>query len=264
MSKNRKRVEVDSNWLPVKAKQSNGSELTMSSKDIADMVGSRHDKVKQSIERLATVTEKQAKEGRKPVLDEFPPMGVIPTATKPMEVYLLNERSSYIVVAQLSPEFTARLVDEWQRLKEEASKPTFTLPDFNNPIEAARAWADQLEGRQLAESTVQEQGEQLQLQAPKVKVYDTMVDEGTTLSATEAADALNLPSAQAVTKLVSNLGWIDGRTVNCIPSKKGREFLTVRWYKTNSGRRIPTYRVKTTGVAALIEVLNPIFGELSD
>lgn len=34
-----------------------------------------------------------------------------------------GKRDSIIVVAQLSPEFTARLVDRWKELEEERSRP---------------------------------------------------------------------------------------------------------------------------------------------
>ncbi|KAB2892240.1 MAG: hypothetical protein F9K32_00595 [Desulfobulbaceae bacterium] len=36
-----------------------------------------------------------------------------------MTTYHVNERDSYITVAQLSPEFTARLVDHWRELRGE-------------------------------------------------------------------------------------------------------------------------------------------------
>lgn len=79
---------------------------TMSSKEIAELLDARHDNVKRTVERLAD---------RGTI--EFPPMVEIPTATKPVEVYQLDKRSSLIVVAQLSPEFTARVVDRWQELE---------------------------------------------------------------------------------------------------------------------------------------------------
>lgn len=82
---------------------------TMSSKQIADVVDSRHDSVKRTIERLA----------EKGIIS-FTPM--VETShegagARPVEVYQVNERDSYIVVAQLCPEFTAKLVDYWQATK---------------------------------------------------------------------------------------------------------------------------------------------------
>ncbi|AXS00157.1 Rha family transcriptional regulator [Escherichia coli] len=84
--------------------------VTMTSIEIAELVGSRHDKVKQSIERLA---------GRGVIA--FPPMGEKPTAGRPASYYVFEgeqgKRDSIVVVAQLSPEFTARLVDRWRELE---------------------------------------------------------------------------------------------------------------------------------------------------
>ena len=75
--------------------------LTMTSRDIAELVESRHDDTKRSIERLA----------ERGVI-ELPPLAEIPTATKPVQVYVFSgeqgKRDSIVVVAQLSPEFTAR------------------------------------------------------------------------------------------------------------------------------------------------------------
>lgn len=92
--------------------------FTMNSIDIAALVGSRHDSVKRTIERLAdagTIT--------------LPPTVEKPTAGRPTTVYVFEgekgKRDSIIVVAQLSPEFTARLVDRWQELEAQISKPAF-------------------------------------------------------------------------------------------------------------------------------------------
>ncbi|MCX2088159.1 Rha family transcriptional regulator [Escherichia marmotae] len=94
---------------------------SMTSVEIAKLVGSRHDKVKQSIERLA--------ERR---IIQLPPMGISENInglglTQKSKHYLFEgergKRDSIIVVAQLCPEFTARLVDRWRELEEQIRKP---------------------------------------------------------------------------------------------------------------------------------------------
>jgi anti-repressor protein len=123
----------------------------MTSLEISELVESRHDKVKQSIERLAS---------RGTI--ELPPMGEVKNHLgQSVSVYQLDKRSSLIVVAQLSPEFTARIVDRWQELENKAAQTAFQLPDFTNPALAARAWADEVEQKQQLQITLQEQ-------APKV------------------------------------------------------------------------------------------------
>ncbi|EPX9810027.1 phage antirepressor KilAC domain-containing protein, partial [Escherichia coli] len=130
----------------------NSNAIKMTSIEIAELVGSRHDKVKQSIERLA---------GRGVIA--FPPMGEKPTAGRPVSYYIFEgeqgKRDSIIVVAQLSPEFTARLVDRWRELEEAAVNIPKTLP------EALRLAAD------LAEQKMQLEN-QLAIAAPKVEFAD--------------------------------------------------------------------------------------------
>nr|WP_287838013.1 phage antirepressor KilAC domain-containing protein [Halomonas sp.] len=134
--------------LNVTAQNSNP---TMSSREIAEVVESRHDNVKRTMESLQergliafTQTEEK-------------------TAGRPAAVYHVNKRDSYVVVAQLSPEFTARLVDRWQEL--EAGN---ALPDFSNPVIAARAWADAKESEQKALA-------QLEASKPAVEFVDRYV-----------------------------------------------------------------------------------------
>ena len=86
----------------------------MSSREIAELVEKRHDNVKRTISDLANsgvISYPQIEGGKKAA------NGVVET------VYLLEKRDSFIVVAQLSPEFTARLVDRWQALEDRQPAP---------------------------------------------------------------------------------------------------------------------------------------------
>lgn len=87
---------------------------TMTSKQIADVVDSRHDSVKRTIERLA----------EKGVISQPPMVDGIKAANGVVErLYLVSERDSYIVVAQLCPEYTAKLVDYWMATKNQVVQP---------------------------------------------------------------------------------------------------------------------------------------------
>lgn len=111
----------------------------MSSREIAELLGARHDNVKRTVERLADRC-----------VVELPPLeGVKNHLGQMVEEYRLDKRSSLIVVAQLSPEFTARVVDRWQELEAQVAGLKPQLPDFTNPVIAARAWADEFEGRRV-------------------------------------------------------------------------------------------------------------------
>jgi phage regulator Rha-like protein len=122
---------------------------TMSSIEIADLVESRHDSVKRSIERLMKLN----------AISNTPLVDGIKSANGVIQsVYYIGKRDSIIIVAQLCPQFTARLVDRWQQLEAEKQSATMMMPNFSNPAEAARAWALQYESAQLAISTKSEIG----------------------------------------------------------------------------------------------------------
>lgn len=136
--------------------------LTMTSREIAQLVQSRHDNVRTAIERLA----------ERGVI-ALPAMQEKPTAGRPSKEFIFTgeqgKRDSIIVVAQLSPEFTARLVDRWQELEAQAASGVLALPDFTNPAMAARAWAEQFEQREKLAIENQHISEQLAIAEPKAQ-----------------------------------------------------------------------------------------------
>lgn len=95
---------------------STSNTITMSSREIADLVGARHDNVRVTIERLAA----------KGVI-ALPATQEKATAGRPSIEYVFSgqqgKRDSYVVVAQLCPEFTAKLVDRWQELEARQDAP---------------------------------------------------------------------------------------------------------------------------------------------
>jgi phage regulator Rha-like protein len=102
-------TEVNMNKLILAQTES----LTMSHTQIAELVKSRPDSVKRTMERLC----------EKGVI-QLTPMVEVNHKGQTVNVYAVNERDSYVVVAQLSPEFTAYLVDEWTSRK----KPKLMTP----------------------------------------------------------------------------------------------------------------------------------------
>ncbi|WP_449151667.1 phage antirepressor KilAC domain-containing protein [Metapseudomonas sp. CR1201] len=87
----------------------NVARTRMTSREIAELVEKRHDNVKRTIEALV----------ERGVI-ESPQIEEIPTSTKPAAVYVFagerGKRDSIVVVAQLCPEFTARLTDAAKHL----------------------------------------------------------------------------------------------------------------------------------------------------
>lgn len=154
----------------------------MISLEISELVQSRHDDVKRSIDRLVD----------RGVIAR-PPVAVVEkeanNRTYKVEVYVfLGEQGkvdSITVVAQLSPEFTAALVKRWYELENAQPK----LP---------QSFAEAL---QLAA----DQARQLELAAPKIQYFDTVVERSTLLNATQVAQKIGL-SAIAMNKALDQLG----------------------------------------------------------
>ena len=160
-----------------------GKEQTMSSREIAELVESRHDKVKQSIERLAE---------RGAIVQ--PPMGNEPEPDsmgriRDVMVYRLSKRDSYVVVAQLSPEFTARLVDRWQEL-ESAQAPRIPQT-MAQALRLAADQAEQIEAQQL----------QLAAQQPAVEFVDRFVEAKSAKGFREVAKILGVPERKFISDL---------------------------------------------------------------
>ncbi|WP_342080094.1 phage antirepressor KilAC domain-containing protein [Yersinia enterocolitica] len=126
------------------------SVVTMSSREIAVLVNSKHGDVKRSAERLCAG-------------------GILtaPLAQFDFEhngnqyfEYRFNKRDSLVLVARLSPEFTAAVVDRWQELEQNLIPQT--LP------ETLRLAANLVEEKQQLEN-------QLSIAAPKVEFVDRYV-----------------------------------------------------------------------------------------
>lgn len=144
------------------------SAITMSSREIADMLNIRHDTVKRTIGRLASDKMEGGVVVQKAVIT-LPPMAE--TAffdslgrTQWTTQYEIQKRDSFIVVAQLSPEFTAALVDRWQELE---NGQLAALP--KSFADALRLAADQQE-------QIEQQAQQLAIAAPKVEFVDKYVE----------------------------------------------------------------------------------------
>lgn len=85
--------------------------VTMSSLEISELVKSRHTDVRRSIERL--MQKGVISVAPMAFLENINGLGKVVK----VKTYLLGKRDSYVVVAQLSPEFTGALVDRWQELE---------------------------------------------------------------------------------------------------------------------------------------------------
>ena len=96
----------------------------------------------------------------------------------------MSKRDSFVVVAQLCPEFTAALVDRWQELEAQAAKPVelSTMDILQIAMESEKA-------RLLAV-------EQLALAAPKAAFVDQYVEASGSMSFRQVAKLLSANERQ--------------------------------------------------------------------
>ncbi len=112
----------------------------MTLKEITDLLNVRHDKSKIKVEKMA---EDQS----------FGPMSKMDIsyqagngAVSTIETYVLDKRQSIAVAARLNTALLMRVIDRWQELEAKLA-----LPDFTNPVDAARAFIKQYEEKIEAE-----------------------------------------------------------------------------------------------------------------
>lgn len=182
---------------------------SMNSLEISELVQSRPDKVKQSIERLA----------EKGVIT-LPPM--VETSflnsigrKQSTTVYLFTgeqgKRDSIIVVAQLCPVFTARLVDRWQELEAQVAQPIF---DISNPHHLLQAIETQ--AKQNIELT-----QKVEILEPKANALDVLSqNKNGYLCLTDVAKHLHIKRSD-LTNFMANLKLIYRRATSSI-TRKGK------------------------------------------
>jgi phage regulator Rha-like protein len=168
------------------------TDTKMTSQQIADLVGSRHDTVKKSIERMI---------GRGVI--SKPPMadGIKAANGVATQVYIFSGEQgrldSIVVVAQLSPEFTAALVKRWDELERGVAQQPQIPQSFAEALQLAA-----------------DQAKQLELAAPKVNAYDKLIESTHLKSVGDVAKSIGLRSAQALNKKLEAVRAYDGRCGN--------------------------------------------------
>lgn len=233
----------------------------MTSRDIAELVESNHSDVKRSIERLA----------ERGVI-EFPPTAQIPTATKPTTVYIFSgekgKRDSIVVVAQLSPEFTARLVDRWQALESGEATPTFRLTPQPAPLHQPRPQAVRellLIAKQLGKEVpgidkalahavaldAIETATGLPARLMARALPAVAIDEAATMNATQLGEALGGFTARAVGIMIANAGWKEKNAAgDWVLTEDGKPYGEMKPYHRN-GHSGYDLRWKPAAVQAL-------------
>lgn len=171
---------------------------TMTSLEIADLVQSEHRAVILSIERLV-------KRG----IIQLPPMVKVEnkqslSPNRFTKVYEFTgeqgKRDSIIVVAQLCPEFTARLVDRWQELEAQVAKPVDPMQLLSDPNLLRNALLTYSE-------KVIELEQKVEVMQPTVEAFDRIATADGSLCLTDTAKALQMRPKDFIS-LLNRKQWI--------------------------------------------------------
>lgn len=152
----------------------NSNVKTMSTREIAELTGKEHKNVKRDCEVMFSELNLDALKFEHIYLD---------TMNRKQVEYLLPKKGALTLVSGYSITLRSKIIDRWEELEGQALKPQ--LPDFTNPVEAARAWANEVEAKQIAQK-------KLELAAPKVEYFDKVADRTALLNATQVGQKVNM------------------------------------------------------------------------
>lgn len=164
------------------------SEQTMTSREIADLTRKRHDNVLR--DARAMLIELHGEGGLLSIEATHRDRQNGQSYT----VLALPKRESLILVSGYSIAMRAKIIDRWQELEAQASRvATAALPNFSDPVAAARAWANEVEARQAVARQSALQAEALRLAAPKVEYADALLNADDTVLVRDAAKTIGVP-----------------------------------------------------------------------
>lgn len=132
--------------------------VSMSSREIAELTGKRHPDVKRDIEKMLADLGEDVSSFARIYLDSM---------NRQQTEYSLDRELTETLLTGYSAPLRRKVIARWRELETAAAVPA--LPDFTNPAVAARAWADQVEAKQIALA-------QLEAAKPAIEFVDRYVE----------------------------------------------------------------------------------------
>lgn len=190
---------------------------------------------------------------------KYPEMGCLGFEPIPQGITLIRESDVYRLVMRSKLESAERFQD-WvveevlPALREEgcySMRPK--LPDFTDPVAAARAWADEVEQKLLAQQREKEALEYVDRQARYIDNLENQLRDGLTLP--EFAKRLNGVNAQRVSEWAIAKGWVRRHGKLLVTSSQGRSGGYVydkdgTYINPKTGEEMYTSKVQLTNAGA--------------
>ncbi|WP_085637969.1 MULTISPECIES: Rha family transcriptional regulator [unclassified Pseudomonas] len=175
----------------------NVSRTTMSSREIAELTGKRHPDVKRDIQSMAKDLLEDVSSFAHIYLDGM---------NRQQTEYLLDREHTDCLLTGYSAAMRMAVIKRWRELEEGAGKVIATLPNFADPVAAARAWADQVEQKQVAEHARLQLAIQVEAQATKIHSMENLFKEGMTPA--QFCKGLNGVNVMQVSKYLEGRNWL--------------------------------------------------------
>ena len=161
--------------------------LTMSSREIATLCDKRHSDVKRDISVMSEQLELDVSKFAHIYLD---------TQNREQTEYLLDKETCLCLVAGYNAKLRMAIIKRWQELEQATTQKPVPLTF----AEALRAYADEVEARELAE-------QQLAIAQPKVQYFDKLVERNLLTNFTTTTKEFGIKRKDFIAYLLDN-GYI--------------------------------------------------------
>ena len=250
------------------------SQQTMSSLEIARLTGKPHNDVMKAIRAMEPAWEK-VQQGKFSLLQktyDLPNGG-----HKQQPYYELTKTECLYVATKFNDEARAKLVIRWEELEKQARTSMIALPNFEDPAEAAMAWAKEykekkvlaIENKRLEDENVMLAAENQELKHDK-NYLDLIMRSKALLTISQIAQDYGM-SGKALNKKLADMGiqysingqwilyakykdcgYVSSRSID-ITRADGRPDVVLHTEWTQAGRKFLYEELKKQGIIPMLE-----------
>lgn len=246
------------------------AQQTMSSLEIARLTGKPHNDVLKAIRAMEPAWE-ETTEGK------FSRSEYKDSTGRSLPCFELTKTECLYVATKFNDKARAKLVIRWEELERKARANMLQLPDFTNPAEAARAWAQEyeqktvlaLENKRLEEENVQLAAENQELKNDR-NYLDLIMRSRALLTISQIAQDYGM-SGKALNKRLADMGiqysingqwilyakykdcgYVSSRSID-ITRADGRPDVVLHTEWTQAGRKFLYEELKKEGIIPMLE-----------
>ena len=244
----------------------------MTSLEIAEVTGKKHAHVLRDIRNLLGQGVSESNFGLSSYQQKQPNGG-----TKEVTMYKLTPKGCLILASGYDPVLREKIVDKLEEYQQKERADMLQLPDFTNPAEAARAWAQEyeqktvlaLENKRLEEENVQLAAENQELKNDR-NYLDLIMRSRALLTISQIAQDYGM-SGKALNKKLSEMGiqysingqwilyakykdcgYVSSRSID-ITRADGRPDVVLHTEWTQAGRKFLYEELKKESIIPMLE-----------